>query len=65
MKHKLLYTLILDKDWKKDKTITCPFCKNKGLMEDTNPKKEATHYCSACGEGMIISGSVNTRTGVM
>ena len=51
----------LDKFWKYQKGMKCPFCGKTGLWYDEHEDKEATHICKKCEEEMIIIGSCYAR----
>jgi transcription elongation factor Elf1 len=51
----------LDKYWKYDRSLVCPFCHRKKLWEDTHDEQDATHYCKKCKQGIAITGNCEAR----
>jgi len=51
----------LDKYWKVERGLRCPFCNNMELWNDTHNEKDATHYCAGCDEGILIVGNCALR----
>ena len=44
----------LDKHWKVDLSLLCPFCGSLGLMYDTHEDKDSNYYCEGCQEGFLF-----------
>ncbi len=47
----------LDKYWKYQKGMNCPFCGRKRVFYDEHDDKDATHVCKACNEIFSLVGS--------